>query len=195
MKMDMGGITRLFKRAGISIKRSAGKFLLVALLVGLGLPASESIAQADNTLEYQVKAAFIYNFLVFTQWPESEQTIHLCHYGEDYFGNELDKLQNKSVHRRAIKVVRIREPDQLTQCQAVFFSRSTGGNLTNILDGLEDAPILTLADSPNAISKGVIINMNLVDGKIVFEINLGIARKSGLDLSSKLLQLAIKVYQ
>ncbi|MBK7492243.1 MAG: YfiR family protein [Nitrosomonas sp.] len=65
----------------------------------------------------------------------------------------------------------------------------------SLLTNLPSQPILTLADSPNAISHGIMINMSLVNEKIIFEINLGIVRKSGLDISSKLLQLATKVYQ
>ena len=153
-------------------------------------------ALAQPALEYQVKAAFIYNFLAFTQWPESsEQAINLCLYGEDHFGQEIDKLQSKSVGTRPIKVLRSNDPGQLKQCQAVFFSQPVNDNLADILNGLSGKPILTLADHSNAISKGVIINMNLINEKIVFEINLGSARKSALDISSKLLQLAIKVHQ
>jgi len=91
--------------------------------------------------------------------------------------------------------VRIRNPEKLAGCQVVFFSKSVGSSLSNLLSNLPAQPILTLADSPDAIAQGVIINMNLVNEKIVFEINLEIARKSGLDISSKLLQLAVKVYQ
>ena len=170
---------------------------LLALGLGYGFPVAHTPAQANNTLEYKVKAAFIYNFIAFTQWPEGigDQTINLCLFGEDYFGKEIDKLQEKSVGARSIKVLRLHDAGQLKQCQVVFFSRSTGDNLTGILSGLAAAPILTLADNPGAMSQGIAINMNLVNEKIVFEINLGIARKHGLDISSKLLQLATKVHQ
>ena len=96
---------------------------------------------------------------------------------------------------RSIKVLRIEDAGQLKQCRVIFFSKSAGDNLTGILSSLSAAPILTLADNPGAISQGIAINMNLVNEKIVFEINLGIARKHGLDISSKLLQLATKVHQ
>jgi hypothetical protein len=170
---------------------------LLALVLGYGLPVAYTPAQANSTLEYKVKAAFIYNFIAFTQWPEgiADHTINLCLYGEDYFGKEINKLQEKSVGTRSIKVLRIEDAGQLKQCQVIFFSKSAGDNLTGILSSLSAAPILTLADNPGAISQGIAINMNLVNEKIVFEINLGIARKHGLDISSKLLQLATKVHQ
>ncbi len=170
-------------------------YIIFALWLGYGLPISHSVAKTDNFLEYQVKAAFIYNFIAFTHWPNSVgQTIHLCVYGEDYFGNEIDKLQDRPVDKRKIMVLRISNPKQLEDCQAIFFSNSGNYNLSSILSTLQNKSILTLADSSDAISHGVTINMNLLNEKIVFKINLAIARKSGLDFSSKLLQLAAKVY-
>lgn len=178
-----------------SCKRSIHRWLLAVLLI-ISQPFTSPLAHADEMLEYQVKAAFIYNFIAFTQWPEStEPAINLCLYGEDYFGQEIDKLQNKSVGTRSIKVVRIRNSDQLPKCQVIFFSKSVNNTMADIISNLESNPILMLADSPNAISQGVTINMSLVNEKIVFEINLASARKSGLDISSKLLQLATKVHQ
>ncbi|WP_293005443.1 YfiR family protein [Nitrosomonas sp.] len=192
--VDMQFLYRLFRLPCTLISRCVC-YIILALWLGYGLPISHSVAKADNILEYQVKAAFIYNFIAFTDWPKSTNNIiHLCIYGEDYFGNEIDKLQNRSVDKRTIKVLRISNPERLEDCQAIFFSNSGSYNLSSILSTLQNNPILTLADSSNAISHGVIINMNLVNEKIVFEINLAIARKSGLDFSSKLLQLATKVY-
>ncbi|MBY0474113.1 MAG: YfiR family protein [Nitrosomonas sp.] len=185
---------RLIKLPGTFIGRCAC-YTILALWLGYGLPISHSLARADSILEYQVKAAFIYNFIAFTHWPDNTNaTIHLCVYGEDYFGNEIDKLQNRPIDKRNIKVLRISNPEQLEDCQTIFFSNSVSYNLSSILSTLQNKPILTLADSSNGISNGVTINMNLVNEKIVFEINLSIARKSGLDFSSKLLQLAAKVY-
>lgn len=191
----MPTLNQLIRRSGTIVKRCVYGFIL-ALGLGYGLPVTHSVAQAGGITEYQVKAAFIYNFVAFTQWPDTTgQTIHLCVYGEDYFGSEIDKLQSKPLDKRAIKIVRIYNPEKLADCQVVFFSKSVGSSLSNLLSNLAAQPILTLADSPDAIAQGVIINMNLVNEKIVFEINLEIARKSGLDISSKLLQLAVKVYQ
>lgn len=170
--------------------------LLLVFILDYGLPTFQRIALAQPAQEYQVKTAFIYNFLAFTQWPANgTQVINLCLYGEDHFGQEIDKLQNKSIGTSSIKVLRINDPDQLQQCQAVFFSKAVNNNLAGILSSLSDKPVLTLADHSNAISKGAIINLNLIHEKIVFEINLGAARKTGLDISSKLLQLAAKVHQ
>jgi len=185
----------IHKSSGKMLLRSIARLLLVFLL-GYGLSMPQRSALAQPVLEYQVKAAFIYNFLSFTHWPENgAQAINLCLYGEDHFGQEIDKLQSKSVGTRPIKILRSNDPEQLKQCHAVFFSQPVNDNLTGIMSSLSGKPVLTLADHSNAISKGAMINMNLINEKIVFEINLGNARKSGLDISSKLLQLAVKVHQ
>ncbi|WP_292916119.1 YfiR family protein [Nitrosomonas sp.] len=191
----MRELTQQFKLLNTSIWRCIGRFLLI-ILCSFGLPISHPVAKADNMLEYQVKAAFIYNFIAFTQWPENtDPVINLCLYGVDYFGQEIDKLQNRAVGTQSIKVMHINSINQLQQCQVIFFSKSTDNALASIVNSLQNRPILTLADTPNAISRGIIINMNLINEKIVFEINLANARKSGLDISSKLLQLATKVHQ
>lgn len=160
------------------------------------LPAPYALAQVESVIEYQVKAAFIYNFIAFTHWPEiPEQTIYLCIYGDDHFGNEIDKLEEKTVHGHQLKIKRIDNPDKLEACQVIFFSKALGKRLLDILNRLEGLPILTLADNPDAITQGVVINMQLAQEKIVFEINLSTARKSGLNINSRLLQLAVKVHQ
>ncbi len=188
-------LNRLFRPPDDFLKRSVGHCLLVFWL-SFGVPIVQPVAMADDMLEYQVKAAFIYNFIVFTQWPDNtSETIQLCVYGEDYFKHELDKLHNRSVGKRHIRVVRVQSAEKLTQCQVIFFSKSVSNNLSSTLIDLQDKSILTLADSPNAISQGIVINMSVLNEKIVFEINLAAARKSGLDISSKLLQLAVKVHQ
>jgi hypothetical protein len=193
--MDMHLFNRLFRHSNKFVKRSFYHFLF-AWYLGFCLPVSYSVAMADSMIEYQVKAAFIYNFIAFTHWPDSTgQTINLCIYGEDYFGQEIDKLQNRSVNNRHIKVTRIADFDQLKACQVIFFSKSVSGQLSSILNDLQNEPILTLADNPNATAQGIAINMSLVNEKIVFEINLTKVRASGLDISSKLLQLAVKVHQ
>jgi len=162
----------------------------------LGLILSAQLLAADQFNEYQIKAAFLYNFIAFTEWPEEiNQTLNLCVYGEDYFGQEVDKLQVKSVDDNNIKVLRLSSLEKSQECHVLFISKSAINNLPNILASLQGKHILTIADSPDAATNGVIINMSLTQNKISFEVNLESARSVGLDISSRLLQLATKVYQ
>ncbi|MCB1984962.1 MAG: YfiR family protein [Burkholderiales bacterium] len=171
------------------------------LLIGLflGIPLSFQLQASPDAGrhidEYGIKAAFIFNFIAFTQWPDSnDQILNLCIYGEDYFGAEIDRLQERTVNHYAIEVTRLTDIDTIQECQILFVSKSEIGNLSVILSKTDKKPVLTIADSQGAARHGVIINMNLVENKIKFEINLESARSGGLHISSKLLQLATQIY-
>lgn len=170
---------------------------LSAMFMALNLMLFTHPAFSDESFEYQVKAAFISNFIAFTLWPdEVSENIQLCLYGEDDFGSSLDQIEKKPGGKGKIKVRRTHDENTLTSCQAIFIAKSNIKHLSRILDNLRGKPILLLADSPNAASQGVNINMNVnSDGKVTFEINLATTRLSKLDFSSKLLQLATHVYR
>ena len=99
--------------------------------------------------------------------------LNLCIYGEDYFDREIDKLKDKPVNKRHIRVNHIDNLEELKECQVIFFSESVDDNLSSILKDLQNEPILTLADSSKAMSQGIMINMDLVNNKVVFDINKG----------------------
>lgn len=165
-----------------------------ALLIGLLcciLPA-----RAADFAEYRLKAAFVFNFAVFTDWPASiGDTLQLCIYGPDPFGPELDKLEGKLIGKRSITVRRMSSVDDLANCQIVFISRPVIGNLQRVRDTLAGKPVLTIADSPGAARQGVALNMSTDGDRINFEANLGAARNNRLGLNAKLLRLATEVFQ
>ena len=170
------------------------KHRLIILLIGIVL--STHLLAETHINEYQVKAAFLYNFIAFTEWPNDiDQTVNLCIYGEDHFGHEIDKLQARAVNDNNIKVLRLTGLEESKECHVLFISKSAIDNLPNILENLQGESVLTIADSPEAASKGVIINMTLTQNKINFEVNLESAHSAKLSISSKLLQLATEVYQ
>jgi hypothetical protein len=164
--------------------------LLVALLI---LPGA---ARADTLAEYRLKAAFLLNFVTFTEWPAGVgNALNLCIFGPDPFGDNLDKLQGKSVAGRILVVRRTNSVSSLADCQVVFITRLVSGSLPRVLDYLDGKPVLTIADTPGAARQGVALNMDTEQSKVTFEANLGAARGNGLGLSSKLLRLAREVYQ
>lgn len=151
---------------------------------------------ANELPEYRLKAAFVYNFLAFTEWPAATgTTLNLCIHGKDPFGSEIDGLQGKAVGSRSIAVQRRPANDALKNCQVVFVSASQMDSLPRVLASLTGQTVLTLADSPGAMRQGVALNMGVAQGKITFEANLVAARGAGLNLSSKLLRLATEVQQ
>jgi hypothetical protein len=169
--------------------------LLWALIAGWGLSFA-SPAYGDDLPEYRLKAAFIYNFMVYAEFPAgTPSTLNLCIHGADPFGTEIDGLQDKVAAGRTIAVLRKVAGESLKDCQVVFIAAPTNGSLPRVLESLSGLPILTVADSPGAMRRGVALNMTVAQGKITFEANLQAARKAGINLSSKLLRLATEVQQ
>lgn len=155
-------------------------------------------ARADELDEYTLKAAFLYNFAAYTTWPDSgdASTFNLCIYGSDPFGKNLDTLmQKKRINDRTITIHRMNNIDRLDSCQMVFISRSPSDNLKDIINTLQDKPVLIVADSPNSAQQGVTLIMEVKNEKVTFEANLIVARKAGLNLSSQLLRFATVVHQ
>jgi len=170
--------------------------VLLSVVAGAGLLLCASPSYGADLPEYRLKAAFIYNFMVYTEWPaDTRSPLNLCIHGGDPFGQEIDGLQAKVVAGRSITVERKAAGDSLTHCQVVFIAASAMAGLPRLLESLRDKPVLTVADSPGAMRKGVALNMTVVDGKVTFEANLQAARRAGLNLSSKLLRLATEVQQ
>ena len=153
-------------------------------------------AQAQETSEYRLKAAFVYNFIAFTEWPaEVGSTLNLCIHGRDPFGTDIDGLNGKAVNGRTIVLQRGAGIEALQACQVVFVAASAQEQLPRVLEALRGQPVLTIADSPGAMRRGVALNMALNSGKVTFEANLPAARAVSLTLSSKLLRLATEVQQ
>ncbi|MCG5509528.1 YfiR family protein [Ectothiorhodospira lacustris] len=153
-------------------------------------------SSAGSPSEYQLKAAFLYNFALFTEWPEYVgDTLNLCVHGRDPFDEYLAKLDRRRVGTRRIVTHRTSTLAELPNCQVVFISRAVIGQLPRILDSVQGSPILTVADSPGAVQQGVALNMVTQHNRIAFEANLTAARSQGLNLSSRLLRLATVVEQ
>lgn len=159
------------------------------------LAAAWPAVRAQDPGEYRLKAAFLYNFTLFTEWPDEVGTpIVLCIHGSDPFGRELDALQGKTVGVRTLAVQRKAPGESLKGCQVVFIASTSIAGLARVLDELRGLPVLTVADSPGAAGRGVALNMSLASNRVAFEANLQAARSARLVLSSKLLRLATEVY-
>ena len=169
---------------------------MVACGLGLVLMALAPRAFSDDLPEYRLKAAFLYNFALFTEWPgETGSTLNLCVYGRDPFGAELDALQGKPVGNRRMAIRRVISVEGLSGCQLVFIADPSAGAIATVLSAVHGAAVLTVADAPGAAKRGVALNMNVVNNRITFEANLAAARAANVNLSSKLLSLATEVLQ
>ena len=168
----------------------------VQALIGLAALLVALPARCQDLPEYRLKAAFLYNFASFTEWPgEVGATLNLCLYGPDMFGAEIDALQGKKVGERSLMVQRKTVPESLKGCQIVFVSNAAMAQLARVQESLRGMPVLTVADSAGAAQQGAALNMSVAQGRITFEANLTAARSARLQLSSKLLRLATEVHQ
>jgi len=157
-------------------------------------------ADAQDDLEYQVKAAFLFNFAKFVEWPADafkgpEDPIRICVAGEDPFGASLDDaVHGETVSGRRLTVQRTRSLSKLRECHLVFVPRSEGRRQSDILSSLQGSGVLTIGEDDGFLTGGGIIRFVLDHHRVRFEINLGAAQDNRLKLSSKLLSLARTVY-
>ncbi len=155
----------------------------------------DQLAQVPAMPEYLVKSAMLYHFARFTKWPEqtfqdSDEPFRFCVIGKDPFGPDLDALVRETIRNRDIVTTRLRKIHHAKNCQLLFIAQSERKHLQNILDQLAGRPILTIADMENFAKEGGIIELKLVDNKIRFEINLGVAKEVDISFRSELLLLA-----
>ena len=165
-------------------------FCLGLALLTLGL----SPLRAESR-EYQIKAAFLVNFMQFVTWPDSVFTnenapFSIAVLGDDPFGPALDQtLQGETVNHHKIVVQRVRRVEDCKDCQMIFVSRSEEKNLPAILAKVDSGPVLTVSETRGFARQGGIINFYLEDKKVRFEINPVVAQRANLKISAQLLSL------
>ncbi len=186
-----------FLRTYLSIVIACG-FCVVA---PSALPGGAAIAYADSLShrEYQIKAAFLYNFTKFVEWPadrfaDESSSIMLCVIGEDPFGAALeDTVKGKKVKGRNIDIRRIDNVAGLDACHLLFVGFSEPERLREIVVSSYGANILTVGDVDDFVELGGVIGLTKRANKIQFEINLDAAKQARLKLDLKLLRLASSV--
>jgi hypothetical protein len=166
--------------------------LLTLLAVGLGY---ERVSFATSP-EYQVKAAFLLNFVKFIEWPstafaDEKSPLVIGVAGDDPFGAALDALEGQIVKNRTVQVKRLSNTDGIRKCHLLYIGTSEEGRIRDIVSAIGEAPVLTVSDSLERFAQhGVSINFILSDNKIRFEINVAVAKKAGLSMGTQLLQVA-----
>ncbi len=154
--------------------------------------------QADGLSEAQIKAAYLYNFAKFVEWPETlpqDAPISLCVVGSNVLDGELQILNGRKAGEHELKVVQLGYADQnLSSCQLLFIGNSEQQRFVVTLKALNDASALTLSEIEDFAEKGGGISLLFRDNKVVFEVNLEPIRRAGLRLPGQLLNIATHVY-
>jgi hypothetical protein len=176
--------------------RAARLFLLSLLLLRGGSLAD---AQEDSQpTEYQIKAAFIFNFAKFVEWPaaafaKASSPIVVGVLGENPFRDALEKtIKNKTVDEHPVIIREFRAATDATNCHILFISSSEKAQLPQILKQLNGRNVLTVGEMPGFTETGGMINFVLEGTKIRFQINNDAANSAGLKISSKLLNLSVR---
>jgi len=148
-------------------------------------------AGADANREYEIKAALLYNFVKFVEWPsQAGSTLVIGVLGRNPFGPALNTLNGKSANRKTIAVRQFSSVPDAGACQILFISPSEKDRLKPILDSLRGSSILTVSEVGGFTQSGGIINFTIQDDRVRFEINPAAAERAKLTISSQLLRLA-----
>lgn len=168
--------------------------LLMASSVDGMLPIRITHAQL-SPIEYQVKAAFLYQFFKFVEWPPqafhaTNQTICIGVVDGGPMVRALQSVEGKEAKSRRVVVKRFKEPEELEFCHILFISSGMEDRMTEILNRLKGTSTLTVSDIDGFARRGGMINFITVENKIQFEINIETAERAKLQISSHLLRLA-----
>jgi len=173
------------------------RFVVTLLLMpALLLFSHPGGAQEAQPSEYQVKAAFIFNFAKFVEWPSTafakdNSPLIIGVLGENPFGGDLERfLRDKTVNDHPLTMRECRTVDEAKKCHILFISASEKRRLPEILKTLQGINVLTISETDGFIETGGIVNFVSEANKIRFQINADSARSAGLKISSKLLSLA-----
>lgn len=168
--------------------------LLGALAALAGVAAPAAGADGPAPLEAQIKAAYLYKFATYVDWPAAppgEQPLTIGVAGADALAAELAHLsQQYKVHNRAVEIRRVRAGDSLAGMQVLFVGQLDAVQARRLLDSVAAQPVLTVTDA--AAGPGV-ISFVAVDDRIRFEVSLARAESHGLKISARLLGVAYKI--
>lgn len=164
----------------------------------LALVCCSANVAAQTLTEYQVKAAYLYNFAKFVKWPVGAQpagaTFNICILGTNPFGNTLaSTVADEKLDGKSIALHQISTPAEATDCAIVYIGRSEQSRLSSLLPALAKQGVLTVSEAPRFSAQGGIIGFVMDGGRVRFEVNLAAAQKAGLTLSSELLKVAMNV--
>ena len=173
----------------------AKTFYVLMLLLG---PTLMARAQEALPSEYRLKAAFLWNFAKFVDWPTNAFASDTAPFligvlGDDPFGADLEQtVSGKLINQHPIAVKLYRTAVDARACHILFISNSEKHRLDDILKTLNDAPVLTVGETEQFTPSGGMINFILESNKIRFQINDAAAKAANLKISSKLLSLAVR---
>lgn len=167
-------------------------------IVVLAMHLAGSVASAQNVTELSLKAAVVYNLAKFTEWPADAmpptRVFTACVFGDDAIAEALTKIvKGRLVGTKEVSVSRVRLDGPLKSCQLLYISRASSAQLAAVLAAVRGAPVLTISDIDDFATLGGVARLFVENGRIRFDLNPDVARRTRLRLSSDVLALAAHV--
>jgi hypothetical protein len=186
-----------FGRRAFHFKFNLRKLWCLALLMTVFVGLVNNAGAQPQPSEYDLKAAFLFNFAKFVEWPpeafaETNSPIVIGILGKNVFGDTLEKIiNNRKVNNRGFEFRHFDSTSETTNCQILFVSSSEKNDFAKIVSALHNASVLTVSEADGFLKAGGMVNF-LIEGKnIRFQISDEAAKKARLNISSKLLSLAV----
>jgi hypothetical protein len=177
-----------------------GRNGIVRFVVLAGLAsvlAGNSSAQEAIYSEDEVKAAFLYHFATYVQWPASvpaDRPLSIAVLGASQIVANLDAfLPGRTVAGRSVTVRALEDVESLADDDVLFIGAEHNARLTELIESLGDRPILVVTDAADGLDHGAIVNFQTINERVRFEVSVPAAQNAGLRLSSRLLSAAIRV--
>lgn len=180
-------------RSGVGAgHRAWGAALLLAAC--LLAPWWSGPATSAEVAEERLKAGFLRNFIEFATWPGERHVLTVCLLGQRHPGAAFDALNGYRLSKSALAVWG-RRLNEFEDCDVIYVPAWERGRLEEVLEHVRGKPVLVVADIEAAVQLGATLSLHYVaDGRLGFDANLSAAKAAGLGLSSRLLQLARRVY-
>jgi hypothetical protein len=165
------------------------------------LPGLRSAAQPEQThpTEYQIKAAYLYNFGKFVRWRDASSlspgsAFPICVLGKDPFDGALEAtVAGQTIGGNPISVKKVNSVAGVAGCKLLYVNADETKRFRSIMDTVRRLPILTVSDAPDFLDNGGIIQFVVISKRVRFEVNLNAARDAGVQLSAELLKVATRV--
>jgi len=188
-------------RTNAALPAARGRFFVARVFVlfaSLTLPLSLTYAQRGKPTQYDIEAVYLYQFGRFVQWPDgpnvAQDAFPICVVGRDPFGRSLDStIAGEKIGNVPLRAERIDDLNDVKHCRILYISASEESNLDALLAKASSSSVLTVSDLPDFESHGGMIQFIVEDNRVRFEINVAVAQKSGLKISSQLLKVAAAV--
>ena len=167
-------------------------YILLLSLAGAMLIQQRQV-QAQSAEVNQVKAAYLYNFAKFVEWPaeayrDADDPAIICAVGDDRTGEILQQaVSGKKANGRRVEARYPRTPRDMRSCHVLFIGFSEKGRISDVLHDLENSHVLTVGQMQQFIPLGGMINLAQNNGRIELEIDPETAEAAGLKISSRLL--------